>query len=218
MNTFLYLQNFSESRDCFMKSIQNFSYFLSYVLRHNKKLENKAILIGDIILDSRRTISFFSFIDSIHSLRHNMKKTNSLTKKLNRNVHLSSLIETIFENIDFLIGKNIIKGNNDFFTRAYCALWAGNIGAIIMEKYNELKNINKDKDKEQKIKNKKKNLKLLEIGSYICDLPCAIGGTDILPLLIGTNFNNGIIGLTGLIAGTSRYYLSFLRNKKNMNI
>ena len=122
MNTFLYLQNFSESRDCFMKSIQNFSYFLSYILRHNKKLENKAILIGDIILDSRRTISFFSFIDSIHSLRLNMKQTNNLTKKLNRNVHLSSLIETIFENIDFLIGKNIIKGNNDFFTRAYCAL------------------------------------------------------------------------------------------------
>ena len=89
-----------------------------------------------------------------------------------------------------------------------------------MEKYHELKNINKDrdKDKEHKNKNKEKRLKLLEIGSYICDLPCAIGGTDILPILIGTNFNNGIIGLTGFIAGTSRYYLSFLRNKKNMNI
>ena len=218
MNTFLYLQNFSESRDCFMKSIQNFSYFLSYILRYNKKIENKAILIGDTILDSRRTISFFSFIDSIHSLKHNVRQVNNLTKKLKRNVHLSSLMETIFENIEFLIGKNIIKGNNYFFTRAYCALWAGNIGAIITEKYYELKNINKEKDKNKKQKNKERNLKLIEIGSYICDLPCAISGTDILPLLIGTNFNNGIIGLTGLIAGTSRYYLSFLRNQKKMNI
>ena len=76
----------------------------------------------------------------------------------------------------------------------------------------------KIRKKKENDKKKEKNLKLLEIGSYICDLPCAIGGTEILPKLIGTNFNNGIIGLTGMIAGTSRYYLYFIKNKKNIYI
>ena len=150
MNTFLYLQNFSQPKDYFMKTIQNFSYLLSYIFRHNKNIENKTILLGDIILDSRRTIYFFDFIDSIYSLKQNIRQKNKIIKKLDRNIHLSSLMETIFENIDFLIGKNIIKGNLNLFTRIYCGLWAGNIGTIIMKKYYELKKINENKEKKRK--------------------------------------------------------------------
>jgi hypothetical protein len=81
----------------------------------------------------------------------------------------------------------------------------------------ELKQINENKEIKDDEKKEAKKMKIIEIGSYICDLPCAIAGTKLLPQLIGKNFNSGIIGLTGLIAGTSRYYLYFLRNKKNMS-
>jgi len=218
MNTFLYLQQYSRPSDYFMKSLQNFSYLLSYIFRNNKKLKNKTIHLGNIILDSRRTMSFFSFVDSMYGLKQNINQNNITTKKLNRNVYLSSLIENIFENIDFLIGKNIIKGNQKLFTRTFCALWVGNISTILMRNCFELKQINENKEIKDDEKKEAQKMKIIEIGSYICDLPCAIAGTKLLPKLIGKNFNTGIIGLTGLIAGTSRYYLYFLRNKKNMNV
>ena len=218
MNTFLYLQQYSKPTDYFMKSLQNFSYLLSYIFRYNKQFKNKTIHLGNIILDSRRTMSFFSFINTIHNLKQNINQTNITTKKLNRNVYLSSLLENIFENIDFLIGKNIIRGNQNLFTKTFCTLWVGNISTILMKNCFDLKKINENKKLNDKEKKEEKTMKIIEIGSYICDLPCAIGGTKILPKLIGRNFNSGIIGLTGLIAGTSRYYLYFLRNKKNNNI
>ena len=218
MNTFLYLQQYSQPTDYLMKSLQNFSYLLSYIFRYNKKLKKKNKNIGDIILDSRRTMSFFSFIDTIYSLKDNKIQTDLITRKLNRNIHISSLLESIFENIEFLISKNIIKGKKNLFTKTYCALWVGNISTILMKNCFDLKKINENKNKNEKEKKEEKRMKIIEIGSYICDLPCAIGGTEIVTKLMGTNINSGLIGLTGLIAGTSRYYLYFLKNKKKINI
>ena len=217
MNTFLYLQKFSYPKDCLMKSFQNFSLMLSYIFNNNKNFRNKSILLSGIILDARRTMGFFGFLDSINGLKllnRNKQTYNAILNKHNKNVFTSSLLESIFENIDFLIGKKILKGNQNFFTRTYCILWIGNITAIIMKNFYELKQIKDEKENNNNVKEIKR--KKLEIVSYLCDLPVALNGSGLIKDILGTNFNRGIIGLTGMIAGSSRYYLYYVKNKINI--
>ena len=218
MNTFLYLRKFSDPKDCVMKSFQYFSLLLSYIFNNNKNLRNKSILLSDIILDARRTMSFFDFLDSIKGLKlikQNTKTSNTILNKHNKNIFVSSILENIFENTDFLIEKKILRGNQNFFTRAYCILWVGNITAILRKNFYELKQI-KD-DKENKNNNTKKiKRKKIEIVSNLCDLPLALHWSGLIKDIFGFEFNRGIVGITGMIAGSSRYYLYYVKNKINL--
>ena len=163
-------------------------------------------------------MSFFGFIETLYHLKNNKNQKDLIVKKLNRNILVSSLLENIVGNFDFLLEKNLIKGSRSWITKTYYVLWTGHISTILMKNCFSLKNISKNNTLKEKNKKVEKRNKIIEIGSYICDLPCAVAGTKILPKLFGKNINSGIIGLTGFIAGTSRYYLYYIKNRNNINI
>ena len=222
MKDYIYLLNYYQPRNYFLRIFQFLFWFLSYLFSNEKKILFEKISIA--IADSRAIMNLFSIIEKLLNIFSQMlffRKKNELQKLLYL-TYITSFCHISLHSYCFIM--HLCKFNTDFefFERIYNMFYTCTMLINLIRYSIELKDLYNSKKVNDFSEEEKEKEKMGKIGIVIIafNLPLALNGTELnkelFEKIFGFGLNEGVEGILGIIASIMQYYVAAFKCLKEI--